>query len=668
MNNLTFMNLFKTYLLAWFLFAVLLPVTVFSQQTTVIASGSQPRFAQKALKPISKDLFGVFFEDLSYSADGGLYAELIQNRSFEYSPDDNKKWNPLSFWDYTTDGHGYGKIAVESAQPIASVNPHYIVLDIDDPGTEGVGITNSGFDGIALHSGENYDFSVYIKLIAGSRVPVKVELRGKKGISYGQFSFTTAGKVWTKYTGSIKALADADSAKLTVVALAKSKIAIDEVSLFPRNTFRGEKNGLRADLAQAIANLKPKFMRFPGGCLVHGDGLDNMYRWKNTIGPVELRSQQRNIWNYHQSYGLGFFEYFRFCEDIGAKPLPVVAAAVSCQNSGGVRGTGQKALPLVDMKSYIQDILDLIEYANGPVTSKYGAKRAAAGHPKPFNLQYIGIGNEDKQTDDFRDRFKSIYDVVRAKYPDITIVGTVGPFPSGEDYDLGWKFADKLNVPVVDEHFYQKPAWFLNNNNRYDGFRRSKSKVYIGEYASWGNNLINALSEAAFMTGIERNGDIVKMASYAPLLANLSHISWNPDLIYFNNKTLFLTANYFVQQMFSANQGDLYLSDVIKFGLPAAQTDSTLAASCVKDSGTGDIILKIVNAGDKEANTIIDLAGLKIQQGSASLELLKGAPSDKNSISNPDAVRTVKDDIQLAALKNYVAPPFSLSVIRLKTE
>lgn len=662
------MNLFKTYLLAWFLFAVLLPVTVFSQQTTVIASGSQPRFAQKALKPISKDLFGVFFEDLSYSADGGLYAELIQNRSFEYSPDDNKKWNPLSFWDYTTDGHGYGKIAVESAQPIASVNPHYIVLDIDDPGTEGVGITNSGFDGIALHSGENYDFSVYIKLIAGSRVPVKVELRGKKGISYGQFSFTTAGKVWTKYTGSIKALADADSAKLTVVALAKSKIAIDEVSLFPRNTFRGEKNGLRADLAQAIANLKPKFMRFPGGCLVHGDGLDNMYRWKNTIGPVELRSQQRNIWNYHQSYGLGFFEYFRFCEDIGAKPLPVVAAAVSCQNSGGVRGTGQKALPLVDMKSYIQDILDLIEYANGPVTSKYGAKRAAAGHPKPFNLQYIGIGNEDKQTDDFRDRFKSIYDVVRAKYPDITIVGTVGPFPSGEDYDLGWKFADKLNVPVVDEHFYQKPAWFLNNNNRYDGFRRSKSKVYIGEYASWGNNLINALSEAAFMTGIERNGDIVKMASYAPLLANLSHISWNPDLIYFNNKTLFLTANYFVQQMFSANQGDLYLSDVIKFGLPAAQTDSTLAASCVKDSGTGDIILKIVNAGDKEANTIIDLAGLKIQQGSASLELLKGAPSDKNSISNPDAVRTVKDDIQLAALKNYVAPPFSLSVIRLKTE
>ncbi|MEZ2336382.1 alpha-L-arabinofuranosidase C-terminal domain-containing protein [Mucilaginibacter sp. RCC_168] len=658
------MNLFNKNLLYPLLLTTLLPVTGRAQQHISV----QSHIGQKSVKPISKDLFGVFFEDLSYSADGGLYAELIQNRSFEYSPGDNKKWNPLSFWDYTTEGHGYGKITVESAQPIASVNPHYIVLDIDDPGTEGVGITNSGFDGIALHSGENYDFSVYIKLITGSRVPVKVELRGKNGISYGQFSFKTAGKIWTKYTGSIKALADADSAKLTVLALAKSKIAIDEVSLFPRNTFRGEKNGLRADLAQAIADLKPKFMRFPGGCLVHGDGLDNMYRWKNTIGPVELRSQQRNIWHYHQSYGLGFFEYFRFCEDIGAKPLPVVAAAVSCQNSGGVGGTGQKALPPADMKSYIQDVLDLIEYANGPVTSKYGAKRAAAGHPKPFNLQYIGIGNEDKQTADFRDRFKIIYDVVRAKYPAIIIVGTVGPFPSGEDYDLGWKFADKLNVPVVDEHFYQKPAWFLNNNNRYDGFRRPKSKVYIGEYASWGNNLINALSEAAFMTGLERNGDIVKMASYAPLLANLSHVSWNPDLIYFNNKTLFRTANYFVQQMFSANQGDIYLSDVIKFRLPAAQTDSTLAASCVKDSGTGDIILKIVNAGGKEANTTIDLAGLKIQQRNATLELLKGAPSDKNSISGPDVVRSVKKDIGSSELENYVAPPFSLSVIRLKTE
>ncbi|WPU99862.1 alpha-L-arabinofuranosidase C-terminal domain-containing protein [Mucilaginibacter sp. cycad4] len=662
------MTLIKKILLPFFFAAALMPALVLAQQSVKVSAGKEQGVGQKQLKPISNNLFGVFFEDLSYSADGGLYAELIQNRSFEYTPGDNKKWQPLSFWEYTTAGFGYGTISVESAQSIAPVNPHYVLLNIDDPGKEGVGITNSGFDGICLHAGESYNFSVYIRQVSAKPVPVKVELRGGKGISYGQFAFKTQGSGWKKYTGTIKAAQDADSAKLTVLALAKCKIAIDEISLFPEHTFKNEKNGMRADLAQAIADLKPKFMRFPGGCLVHGDGLDNMYRWKNTIGPVELRQQQRNIWNYHQSYGLGFFEYFRFCEDIGAKPLPVVAAAVSCQNSGGTRGTGQKGLPLAEMKSYIRDILDLIEYANGPVTSKWGAKRAAAGHPKPFNLQYIGIGNEDKQTDDFRDRFKMISNEVRVKHPEITIVGTVGPFPSGEDFDLGWAFADKLSVPVVDEHFYQKPGWFLDNNTRYDSYRRTKSKVYIGEYASWGNSLLNALSEAAFMTGLERNGDIVAMASYAPMLANLSHTSWNPNLIYFNNKTLAPTINYYVQQLFSVNQGDLYVPGVVKFELHNTGRDSTLAASCVKDSRTGDIILKIVNAGGKEANAAIDLAGINISGQQAILDLLKGNPADKNTINDPKAVQTVSREITTAGLASYVAPPYSLSVIRLKTK
>ncbi|WDF57416.1 alpha-L-arabinofuranosidase C-terminal domain-containing protein [Mucilaginibacter sp. KACC 22063] len=617
-------------------------------------------------KPISKDLFGVFFEDLSYAADGGLYAELIQNRSFEYSPADKKEWNPLSFWEYTKLGHGYGKITVESISPIAPTNPHYVLLDIDYPGTEGVGITNSGFDGITLHARDEYDFSVYIKQIAGEPANIKVELIGKKDVTYGHLSFNVAGNGWKKYTGSIIATANADSAKLSLVSLTKGKIAIDEVSLFPRKTFKGEKNGLRADLAQAIADLKPKFMRFPGGCLVHGDGVDNIYRWKKTIGPVEFREQDRNIWNYHQSFGLGFFEYFRFCEDIGAKPLPVIAAAVSCQNSGTDWGKGQRPVPESEMQSYIQDILDLIEYANGPVTSEYGAKRAAAGHPKPFNLEYIGIGNEDKQTDNFRDRFKEIYEVLRAKHPEITIVGTVGPSPAGEDYELGWKFADKLNIPVVDEHFYEKPEWFLKNNKRYDGYRRPNSKVYIGEYASWGNNLINALSEAAFMTSLERNGDVVKMASYAPLLANVSHISWNPDLIYFNNKTLLKTANYYVQQLFSTNQGDLYIPDVVAFKQEGAATDSTLAASCVKDSHTGDIILKIVNAGSKQATATLNLKGLHIQKGTARVQLLTGLPTDKNSMEEPNTVHVIEKDLPKKLSNFYTAAPYSVSVIRFK--
>ncbi|QEC77562.1 alpha-L-arabinofuranosidase C-terminal domain-containing protein [Mucilaginibacter ginsenosidivorax] len=634
--------------------------------------GSASLGAQKikipGAKPISKDLFGVFFEDLSYAADGGMYAELIQNRSFEYSASDRKNWNPLTAWEYTTEGYGYGTISVETAKPLHPNNPHYVQLNIDDAGQQGVGITNAGYDGISIIAGQKYDFSIYVRQISANPVDMQVQLRGDKGAVYGTFSFQTQAGPWKKYTGTITATANADSASLTVLARQRSVLAIDEVSLFPHNTFKNEPNGLRADLAQAVANLQPKFLRFPGGCLVHGDGINNIYRWKNTIGPVERRVQQRNIWNYHQSTGLGFYEYFRFCEDIGAKPLPVVAAGVSCQNSGGtwrIGGTGQKGIPLTEMKSYIQDVLDLIEYANGPVTSVWGSKRATAGHPKPFNLQYVGIGNEDKQTNDFRDRFKMIYDAVRAKHPEITIVGTVGPSPAGEDYDLGWKFADQLSVPVVDEHFYEKPEWFLKNNNRYDSYRRPKSKVYIGEYASWGNTLVNALSEAAFMTSLERNGDIVQMASYAPLLANLKHTSWNPNLIYFNNKTLAPTVNYYVQQLFSANQGDVYIPNAISFNQPGARADSTLAASCVQNSKTGDIILKIVNAGPHTATASANLAGLGIATTKATIEVLQGQPSDKNTIDNPKNIVPSHAEISVAQLGSYAVPPYSLSVIRI---
>lgn len=621
-------------------------------------------------KAISPDLFGVFFEDLSYAADGGLYAELIQNRSFEYSASDRRDWNPLTAWEYTTQGFAYGTISVETAHPINSNNPHYILLNVEDAGREGMGLTNSGYDGITLKAGEKYNFSVYIHQLSANAVPMLVQLRGKKDVVYGSATFSTQAGGWQKYTAVITAEQAADSAKLVLLAKNKCTLALDEISLFPQNTFKSEANGLRADLAQAVANLQPKFMRFPGGCLVHGDGLGNMYRWKNTIGPVEQRVQQRNIWNYHQSAGLGFYEYFRFCEDIGAKPLPVVAAGVSCQNSGGtwrIGGTGQKGLPMAEMPAYIQDVLDLIEYANGPVTSKWGAKRAAVGHPKPFHLQYVGIGNEDKQTDGFRERFKMIYDVVKAKHPEITIIGTVGPSPSGEDYELGWKLADQLAVPVVDEHFYEKPEWFLKNNMRYDNYRKSKSQVYIGEYASWGNTLLNALSEAAFMTAIERNGDVVRMASYAPLLANLNHTSWNPNLIYFNNKTLAPTVNYYVQQLFSTNQGDSYIANVVSF--PGnALNDSTLTASCVKDSKTGDIILKIVNAGAQAASAKADLSGFAALNDNASLKVLTGDPKDKNTITDADKIMPVASQVKTGNLTSYNVPAYSLSVIRIKSK
>jgi alpha-L-arabinofuranosidase len=618
-------------------------------------------------KQISPDLIGVFFEDINYAADGGLYAELIQNRSFEYSPSDRNGWNSFTGWEYITKGYGYGTISVETDTPVSPNNPHYVVLKVEDEGQEGIGLKNSGFDGIPVKAGEKYDFSVFLRPVTDNTFPVQVKLVGKNGVVLGETTFSTDSKEWKKYTATITVNQTVDSALIIVLTKAKGTLAIDMVSLFPQNTFKNRPNGLRADLAQSIADLKPKFMRFPGGCLVHGDGLGNMYRWKNTIGPVEQRVAQRNIWGYHQTAGLGYFEYFQFCEDMGAKALPVVPAAVSCQNSGGtwrIGGTGQKGIPLDELTEYTQEILDLIEYANGPVTSEWGAKRAEAGHPKPFNLEYVGIGNEDKITDVFRERFKLIYEVVKAKHPEITIIGTVGPAPKGEDFEQGWKLANELKVPMVDEHYYESPEWFIANQKRYDSYDRAKSKVYLGEYASRGNTLFNAIAEAAFMTSLERNGDVVHLTSYAPLLAKAGHTQWNPDMIYFNNTTLYRTANYFVQQLFSVNHGDVYYENVVT---PAGnKADSILAFSCVRDTKTGDVIIKLVNCSNTEQELNVDLSPFKGLGAKATLALLTGAADDRNSFENPEKVTPVIYDFKAAKSFNYTTLPMSLTVIRVK--
>jgi len=400
---------------------------------------------------------------------------------------------------------------------------------------------------------------------------------------------------------------------------------------------------------------------------VHGDGLGNMYRWKNTIGPVEQRVEQRNIWGYHQTAGLGYFEYFQFCEDIGAKPLPVLPAAVSCQNSGGtwrIGGTGQKALPMDEMQGYIQEILDLIEWANGPVTSPWGAKRAAAGHPAPFNLQYVGIGNEDKITAEFEQRFQMIYAAVKTKHPEITIVGTAGPFPDGEDFTRGWAYANGLKVPVIDEHYYKNPEWFISNQYRYDSYDRTSTHVYLGEYASWGNKMKNAVVEALYMIALERNGDVVRMASYAPLFAKKDHTQWKTDMIYFDNKKLYLTPNYYVQKMFSANQGDVYVKDIVSLN----RTDSTVAASCVWDSGSGDIILKLANAGNEAKVMKIDLSGFKGIASTARQTILSGPAEAENSFDTQNPVTPVESTLKIAQTFDYKAPAGSVTLLRIKTK
>ncbi|MDF7814916.1 alpha-L-arabinofuranosidase C-terminal domain-containing protein [Hymenobacter sp. YC55] len=618
-------------------------------------------------KPISPDLFGIFFEDINYAADGGLYAELVQNRSFEYAPGDHEGWNPLTSWEFLREGFATGSLSVESTVPLHANNPHYVQLQVETPFQKGAGLKNVGFDGIPLKAGEKYNFSMWARLKSSSAVPLLVQLRDPKGTVLAETNLSAQASEWQHLHATLAPSATEAAASLVVLATSKGVLDLDMLSLFPQKTFRNRPNGLRADLAQAIADLHPKFIRFPGGCLAHGDGLDNVYDWKKTVGPLEQRKGQRNIWNYHQTAGLGYFEYFQFCEDIGAKPLPVVAAGVSCQNSGGtwrIGSTGQQCLPIADMQAYTQDVLDLVEYANGPVSSTWGAKRAAAGHPKPFGLTYIGIGNEDKQTPEFRERFKLLYDAMRRQHPEITIIGTVGPGPKGEDYDQGWAFANQLNVPMVDEHYYETPRWFMTNNQRYDRYDRSKSKVYVGEYASWGNTLYHALAEAAYMTSLERNGDVVQLASYAPLLAKEGHTQWKTDLIYFTNTTVAPSVNYQVQQLFGQNQGDTYHASVVT--LPTGATaDTTVAASCVRDAKSGDIILKLVNTVATPQLFSIDLTRFPGLKTAATRTVLTGPKDAVNNFTSPKTVMPKATAYKAAKRFTYTAAPYSLTVIRV---
>lgn len=617
-------------------------------------------------RKISADLFGLFFEDINYAADGGLYAELVQNRSFEYAPGDRRDWHPFSFWQYITPGYSYGTVSVETSSPIHPNNPHYLVLNAEHVGDSGVGIRNQGFGKIPVRAGDGYNLSLFAKRMSGAPVSLQVSIEGKNGKTLAQHVFEIAASEWKQYNCSLVPSETDDSATLVVLATSKGKLALDVISLFPQKTFKNRANGLRADLAQLLADIHPKFIRFPGGCLVHGDGLGNMYRWKNTIGPIEERLEQRNIWGYHQTMGLGYYEYFQFCEDIGAKPLPVLPAAVSCQNSGGtwrIGSTGQQALPMDSMQSYIQEVLDLVEWANGPATSFWGSKRVAAGHPAPFNLQYIGIGNEDKITPEFQQRFEMIYQAVKAKHPEITIVGTVGPFPEGEDFSKGWEIAKSLSLPVVDEHYYSKPEWFVSNQYRYDTYKRNATRVYIGEYASWGNTVKNAIAEALYMISLERNGDVVAMASYAPLLAKNGFTQWKPDMIYFDNTRVSPSVNYYVQQLFSTNQGDTYFDNVVKY----ETADSLFAGGCVQDKKTGDIILKLVNAGSTVKKVNANLSKFGNIVSNADCIILQGDPTAINSMDKPNAVVPVRSTLEVKKDLRYEAPPMSLTVIRIKT-
>ena len=543
-------------------------------------------------KAISDKLIGIFFEDISYAADGGLYAELIQNRDFEYTEKDHRGWNATTAW------HSSRPIEIATEHPLHPNNPHYALLWPDT-------LWNEGWNGIAVEMGKKYDFSMYV-LAGGQKQDFDILLVGQGGNVLAKSTLKTRAGDWKQYATVLTATATDDKARLAIVPLKAAHVGVDMISLFPQDTFKGRKNGMRKDLAETIAALHPKFVRFPGGCMTHGQGLDNIYHWQHTVGPLPERKPDFNIWNYHQTRGLGFFEYFQFCEDIGAEPLPVLAAGVPCQNSAAnAEGIGgqQGGIPMDQMPAYVDELCHLIEWANAdPATNEWARMRADAGHPEPFHLKYLGIGNEDIISTVFEDRYEMICKTIRQRYPDIKICGTVGPFhtPSA-DYIEGWDYARRHPdyQYMTDEHYYESTGWFMHHRDYYDSYPREGTKVYLGEWAASTRarrpNVETALAEALYLTDIERNGDIVEMTSYAPLLCKESNSNWNPDMIYFTNTEVHTTPAYEVQRLFSVYGGDTWVQTKI-FGDSIGDLRHRIGASLVTDSRTGKRYLKLVNA------------------------------------------------------------------------
>ncbi|MDE6648617.1 MAG: carbohydrate binding domain-containing protein [Muribaculaceae bacterium] len=622
-----------------------------------------------AAKPISKDFIGIFFEDINYGADGGLYAELIQNRDFEYSDNDRKEWSSTSYWNIKD-----MDMTISTSDPIHANNSHYAVCRTS--GTSGF-LINNGFDGIVLKKGERYLFSVFAA--SDSKTTLKVMLTDKDDKVIAETKITVpAGADWTKLEADLKAKSDCRDASLKIEIPKAREVRLDMVSLFPEKTFKGRKNGLREDLAQTLADLNPKFMRFPGGCVSHGNGIDNIYDWKGSVGPLEARKPLPNLWGYHQTRGLGFYEYFQFCEDLGMEPLPVLAAGVPCQNSSRhsryshdvLTSNGQQCgIPMDDMPAYIQDILDLVEYANGPSDSEWGRVRAEAGHPEPFNMKYLGIGNEDLISEAFKERFKMIRDAVNEKYPDITVVGTVGPFFEGSDYEEGWDFARKENVEIVDEHYYVAPGWYVNNRNFYDSYDRNGPRVYLGEYASHypgrESNLECALSIALYLTDVERNADVVTMTSYAPLLSKKGRTQWRPDMIYFDNESISLSPDYYVQKMYGTNSGTTYIPASVSLeekccgkcdkplsGKINDDVRNRIGVSTVIDEKSGDTILRIANM----LPVGIDVELEEYPEGEALVTVMSGNPRDTD-------VQPVEDSVNLNGFLSVL--PYSFTTVRI---
>ena len=668
---------------------------------TLLAAGALSAQAQHVMNidtkklgaPVQSTMYGIFFEDINYAADGGLYAEMVKNRSFEF-PQHLMGWR------------AYGNFEVRNDGPFER-NPHYVRLRYSGHSDKFTGLENEGFFGISTMRDATYRFSVWARCPEGGKATLEVRLVHNDTMGERQEFATVkvdvSGKEWKKYTAQLKAPRTEPKGALRIfLAGEKATCDVEHVSLFPTDTWKGRENGMRRDLAQALADMHPGVFRFPGGCIVEGTDLATRYNWKNTVGPVENRPLNENRWHYtfghrffpdyFQSYGLGFFEFFQLCEDFGCEPLPVISCGLSCQFQNPDPTKPGVHVPVDQLDEYIQDALDLVEFANGPADSKWGKVRADMGHPEPFNLKFLGVGNEQWDYDEqhggfgpvFTERLKKFSDALRAKYPQLKLIGTTGPNSEGWDFDLLQPRMKELKVDLYDEHYYRNEQWFLSHGLRYDSYDRKGPRVFAGEYACHGrgkkwNHFETSLYEAAHMTGIERNADIVHMATYAPLFAHVEGWQWRPDAIWFDNLRSFKSVSYYVQQMFAMNKGTNVLSLTMpdaknKKGVPVAGQEGQdgLFASSVWDAATGEVVVKVVNTSKQPQMVQLNLLGMKNAGEVKTLTLAtNGSLDDENTLDQPEKIIPRPGKTQTVADKKAVVltdelPAMAFRLYRIK--
>jgi alpha-N-arabinofuranosidase len=636
---------------------------LFSQARLVTVQADRPGAA------IPRTLFGLFFEDINFAADGGLYPERVKNRSFEFP-------EPLMGWKQLAPGGAKGALQIYDLSTEGDVpNSHYLRIRVDEPGT-GFGLSNEGFRGVGVEQGKEYTFSLMARRAAGSPAALRVEVVGAEGRVLGRAGVAGFTPQWRKYTATLRATGTEGKARLNVLVEGAGALDVDLVSLFPKETWGNRPNGLRPDLVKLLKEMSPGFLRFPGGCIVEGRYLEQRYQWKKTVGAREGREVLVNRWNtefrhrptpdYYQSFGLGYFEYFQLAEDIGAEPLPIMNCGMACQFNSG------ELAPLEETGHYIQDALDLVEFANGPASSRWGSVRARMGHPAPFNLKMLGVGNE-QWGPQYVERYKEFARVLKAKYPRVALVSSSGPFPDGKEFDYLWGQLRALNAELVDEHYYRPPQWFRDNAGRYDDYPRVGPKVFAGEYAAQSVGIASpenrntwecALAEAAFVTGLERNADVVQMSSYAPLFGHVDAWQWTPNLIWFDNLRSYGTPNYYVQKLFSTNRGTRLLP-VLLDGSPKNGQDG-LYASASLDERAGEVILKLVNTAPARRDVRVNLAGVGGVRGGRVLTLESSNLKGENSLEEPAGISPSERPLEVAGADfNHVLAPNSLTVLRV---